>query len=175
VFYYTLFTTQWGFFGLAGGERGVCRTCLPLPSSDAVRRQLLLGLTQAKEEPSLFRDLEPRIVSYFEGLKVHLLDVSLDLDGLAGFTRLVLEACRKIDFGQTVTYGDLARTIGNPRASRAVGGALARNPIPLVIPCHRVIRGTGGLGGFSAPGGIEYKDRLLQHECRAPAAPKGRR
>lgn len=171
--YYTLFTTRWGFFGLAGRGRGVCRACLPLPSSDAVRRQLLADLTQAKEEPALFRDLEPRIVSYFEGRKVHLLDVPVDLDGLAGFTQAVLEACRKIGFGQTVTYGDLARTIGNPHASRAVGGALSRNPIPLIIPCHRVIRGTGGLGGFSAPGGMEYKDRLLQHERLRPRRAKG--
>jgi methylated-DNA-[protein]-cysteine S-methyltransferase len=175
MFYYTLFTTQWGFFGLAGGEQGVCRACLPLPSRDEAQRQLLAGVTRATEDPAPFRTLEPRIVSYFEGRQVYLVDVPVYLDGLAGFTRLVLEACRKIGFGQTVTYGDLARTIGNPRASRAAGGALGRNPIPLIIPCHRVIRSTGGLGGFSAPGGIQYKDRLLQHERHALAAPKGQR
>jgi methylated-DNA-[protein]-cysteine S-methyltransferase len=164
--YYTLFPTQWGFFGLAGGDRGVRRACLPLPSGDDVRRQLSAGLAHAQEEPALFRDLQPRIAAYFEGREVHLQDVPVDLDGLAGFTQKVLEACRKIGLGQTVTYGDLARTVGSPLASRAVGGALGRNPIPLIIPCHRVVRGTGGLGGFSAPGGIVYKDRLLKHERR---------
>ncbi|GAB6166326.1 hypothetical protein JCM19992_23260 [Thermostilla marina] len=84
--------------------------------------------------------------------------------GATPFRRRVWEACRAIPFGRVRTYGELACRIGRPHAARAVGAALAANPLPLVVPCHRVIRGDGALGGFSAPGGIELKSWLLAFE-----------
>jgi len=84
--------------------------------------------------------------------------------------RQVLQACRNISFGQTRTYSDLAKQVGSPNAARAVGGVMAHNPIPLIIPCHRVLRTDGGLGGFSAPGGIAIKQKMLHHEQSARPA-----
>jgi methylated-DNA-[protein]-cysteine S-methyltransferase len=165
---YTVFPTAWGFFGMAGDERGICRTCLPVLDRDAACRQLLDGLGQAENEPGLFVDLQSRIVAYFEGEKVEFgMDIPVVLDYLTGFACQVLQACRKVRSGRTVTYGQLAARAGRPQAARAVGSALARNPIPLIIPCHRVMCANGQLGGFSAPGGIGLKERLLHHESRA--------
>jgi len=88
----------------------------------------------------------------------------VSLDGAGPFVQEVLHACRKIAFGQTMTYAGLAKQVGSPNAARAVGSALASNPIPLIIPCHRVLRTDGGLGGFSAPGGTDTKRKMLRHE-----------
>jgi methylated-DNA-[protein]-cysteine S-methyltransferase len=86
----------------------------------------------------------------------------VDWSAVGGFTRQVLEACATVPFGQTVSYGDLARAVGSPRAARAVGQALGRNRMPLIVPCHRVLAAGGGLGGFG--GGLEMKQRLLKLE-----------
>ena len=86
------------------------------------------------------------------------------LDGLSPFYKSVLTACKFVRFGQTINYGELAKKAGRPSSARAVGNALARNPLPLIIPCHRVIRSDGSLGGFSALGGLSLKRKLLAHE-----------
>jgi O-6-methylguanine DNA methyltransferase len=91
--------------------------------------------------------------------------VPLDLSGLSPFHRRVLRAALRIPYGRTVTYSDLARRVGRPAAARAVGQAMARNPVPLVIPCHRVVAAGGGLGGYS--GGLALKRRLLALEGAA--------
>ena len=111
------------------------------------------------------RTLQERIAAYFEGENVDFsTDPAVSLDGLNSFDRKVLQTCRTIPSGEITTYGDLAVRVGHPGAARAVGSALARNPIPLIIPCHRVLRTDGSLGGFSAPGGLTTKQRLLRHE-----------
>ncbi|RKY02473.1 hypothetical protein DRP77_07865, partial [Candidatus Poribacteria bacterium] len=102
---------------------------------------------------------------YFLGERVEF-DLKLDLSLGTPFMRKVWEAVRAIPYGEVRTYGWVARTIGSPRAFRAVGMALARNPLPLIVPCHRVIGSDGTLKGFTAPGGIEMKRRLLEHERR---------
>ena len=83
------------------------------------------------------------------------------------FQAAVLNACRRVKHGKTITYGQLAKEIGKSNAARAVGNALARNPLPLIIPCHRVLAANNKLGGFSAPGGKNLKARLLKHEQHA--------
>ncbi|MEI7832688.1 MAG: MGMT family protein [bacterium] len=90
------------------------------------------------------------------------LELPVDLSSMPAFTRRVLLACREIPFGTTVSYGELATIIGKPKAARAVGQALGRNPIPVIIPCHRVIGHNGSLTGFG--GGLEWKRKLLEHE-----------
>ncbi|NLX14115.1 MAG: methylated-DNA--[protein]-cysteine S-methyltransferase [Phycisphaerales bacterium] len=111
----------------------------------------------------LYPELRNQLADYFAGRRVSF-RVKTDLSGLSPFQKTVLKACVRIASGHTLTYGQLARQIGHPRAARAVGGALARNPIPLVIPCHRVIAGNGSLGGFSAEHGIALKRWLLKLE-----------
>jgi len=91
-------------------------------------------------------------------------DIPIVLDGLSDFCSSVLTACRGIKYGQTVSYLGLAKKLGRANAVRAVGNALSKNPLPLIIPCHRVIRSDGKIGGFSTCGGITYKKRLLEFE-----------
>ena len=105
-----------------------------------------------------------KIKSYCSGENVSFEGCELDWASLSPFQQKVLRAAMKIPYGSVETYGSLARKIGCPRGSRAVGNALAKNPFPLVIPCHRVIRGDGKPGGFSAGGGVMLKNKLLQIE-----------
>jgi methylated-DNA-[protein]-cysteine S-methyltransferase len=164
VIKYTIFKTKWGYFGLAGTEYGLLRTCLPLSSPEKVKSQLLTTLEAPRFEKRLFKTAQDQITSYFEGAYVNFADIPTAFDGLGDFCSSVLTACRGIEFGQVVTYCALAKKINRPTASRAIGNALAKNPLPLIIPCHRVIRNDGQPGGFSAPGGINTKTKLLKHE-----------
>ncbi len=107
--------------------------------------------------------LSERIKAYFDGAIIQEWNVSLDMSVITPFTCTVLETTRYINYGQTCYYHDIAGIIGKPQASRAVGQALARNPWPLIVPCHRVV-GVHGLGGFSAPGGSDTKQALLEWE-----------
>lgn len=162
---YAIFRTRWGYFGLAGTESGLCRTCLPASKAELVEAHLLEGSPEASFESAFCAGLQQQIAAYFEGqLQSFELDLPLVLDGLTPFSRSVLTSCRMVQFGQVMTYHELAKKAGRPAASRAVGGALARNPLPLLIPCHRIIRTDGKLGGFSAPGGIGLKQKMLDLE-----------
>lgn len=106
---------------------------------------------------------ERELLEYFEGERARF-DVPVDLSGLGGFQRQVLEAARRLPFGTVVPYSELARRIGRPKAARAVGNALGRNPVAIIVPCHRIVRTDGSLGGYT--GGLEYKRRLLEIEGR---------
>ena len=103
---------------------------------------------------------------YFAGEKVEFSDITLDLAGLDDFTCEIYAAARRIGYGETTTYAGLAKAIGreNWEAARDVGQAMAKNPVPLIIPCHRVLAAGGKIGGFSAPGGAETKAKMLALE-----------
>jgi O-6-methylguanine DNA methyltransferase len=166
---YVIFRTKWGYFGLAGIDTALRRTCLPEPKPEKVKLLLLRGLPAAQFDRRFFADVQEQIKTYFDGVCVNFSpDIPVMLDGFSPFCTSVLTACRRVTFGQTVTYAGLAKRSGYPRAVRAVGNALAKNPLPLLIPCHRIIRNDGRLGGFSAPGGLSLKKKLLVHErdCR---------
>jgi len=164
---YTIFKTQWGYFGLAAGENGLFRTCLPLARPEKVKSLLLQDLQGPRYDKSLFKTTQDRISAYFEGACIDFGNVPVVLNSLRRFCSLVLSACRDIEFGRTITYLGLAKKIGRPTAARAVGGALAKNPLPLIIPCHRIICSDGKIGGFSAIGGKDLKAKLLKHEQAA--------
>ncbi len=165
VIKYTVFKTKWGYFGLAGTENSLLRTCLPLSNPENVKSRLLSILEAPRFEKRLFKTAQDQITAYFEGAYVNFgTDIPIVLDGLGDFCSSVLTACRGIKFGQIITYSGLAKKMGRPAASRAIGNALAKNPLPLIIPCHRIIRSDGQLGGFSAPGGMNTKAKLLKHE-----------
>jgi methylated-DNA-[protein]-cysteine S-methyltransferase len=168
---YVIFRTKWGYFGLAGTELGLCRIYLPRPKAGIIESLLLKNLPGARFDRTLFKTLQGQIIAYFEGSRVNFgSDIPLLLNGMTGFSHLVLNTCRNIEFGRTISYAALASESVRPAASRAVGGALARNPLPLIIPCHRVIRSDGKLGGFSSPGGIKLKQRMLDLERQASKA-----
>ncbi|ASV76570.1 Methylated-DNA--protein-cysteine methyltransferase [Thermogutta terrifontis] len=115
---------------------------------------------------TLIHQMTTLLAEYLAGHPVDFSDVPVDLSRCSPFTRRVLEACRSIPYGETRSYKQLAECVGEPRASRAVGQALARNPVPLIIPCHRVISTSGKLCGFTARGGTAIKARLLAWEAR---------
>ena len=185
---YTIFKTKWGYFGLAGTEHALRRTCLPLAEPDRVKSRLLKNLAlmiravngkhvapRFESDRGLFKPLQQQITAYFEGAYISFgSDIPIILDSLSPFARSVLTASRALKFGQVMTYSGLAGKLGRPAAARAVGNALAKNPLPLVIPCHRVVRSDGKTGGFSAPGGRDLKARLLRHEQAALANHKSR-
>jgi len=160
---YTVFRTKWGYFGMAANDTGLLRTCLPRPTRKTAERYLLAGSDNPQFEKNLLKSLQEQIIAYFEGRPVKF-DAPIALDHLSPFARKVLAACRKIPSGKTITYSQLAAMTGNPLACRAVGSALARNPIPLIVPCHRVIRRNGSLGNFSAFGGTDTKKKLIALE-----------
>ena len=165
---YVIFKTKWGYFGLAGTETALCQTQLPGPEYKKIKSELLKNLPDAQFDETYFKILQKQITAYFEGSYVNFSpDIPLSLDGLGVFSRKVLTTCRKIEFGRRATYAGLAKKAGRSTASRAVGNALAKNPLPLIIPCHRVLRTDGKMGGFSAPGGISLKKRMLTLEIKA--------
>jgi methylated-DNA-[protein]-cysteine S-methyltransferase len=162
---YVIFPTKWGYFGFSGSENGLLRTCLPTPEYEEIEARLLESSPLAQFNRPFFQQAQDRIAAYFHGDEADLgLEIPIDLTRLTPFQREVLTACRRVGSAKTTTYGRLAEKIGNPKAARAVGNALAKNPLPLIIPCHRILPANNSLGGFSAPGGTQFKARMLRHE-----------
>ena len=119
------------------------------------------GLSSGAEtSPENFREARAQLEDYFSGAR-RTFDFPMRLTG-NGFRRQVLEQLCRVPFGETVSYGDLAAAVGNPRAARAVGGAVGSNPLAIVVPCHRVLAADGGIGGFG--GGLQAKRTLLAIE-----------
>ncbi|MFC2066811.1 methylated-DNA--[protein]-cysteine S-methyltransferase [Chloroflexota bacterium] len=159
--YYVIFNTAAGWVGILRSTAGLMRTTLPQQSDRKVRQLLGDGISQATWSPRLFQDLTERFRIYFAGHMAFFPD-ELDLSGATSFQREVWEITRLIPCGETRSYGWVAGQLKKPGAARAVGQALGRNPLPVIVPCHRVLAGNGQLGGFS--GGIEMKRSLLSLE-----------
>jgi methylated-DNA-[protein]-cysteine S-methyltransferase len=165
---YVIFETRWGHFGLAGMEFAIYRTCLPQRNPQRAKALLLPALPSAREDRGLLRPLQQQIIAYFEGSAVDFdRDMPIAWQDSSPFGIRVLSACRAVRFAETASYGQLAENIGRPSAARAVGRVLAKNPLPLIIPCHRVTRRDGKIGGFSAPGGVSLKKKMLELERQA--------
>jgi methylated-DNA-[protein]-cysteine S-methyltransferase len=162
--------TPWGAFTAVFSDAGLVATYLPDGESGAERRAMASSL-QPRHRKGCARPLAQLIKNYFAGKVTHFgardLDVPLDLSFHTPFRQAVLDACRKVPYGNTASYQDLARAVGSPNATRAVGTAMANNPMPLIVPCHRILRADGSLGGFSAPDGANLKRRLLNLEAGA--------
>ncbi|HEX2505214.1 MAG TPA: methylated-DNA--[protein]-cysteine S-methyltransferase [Gaiellaceae bacterium] len=145
--------------GVSG--RGVCRISFD-PDAEAERESLAARLGPRVLRAG--RRVEPvrrQLDEYFEGLRQEF-ELEYDLAGLPAFQQAVLHELVRIPYARTSTYGALAARIGRPRAARAVGGALNRNPVPIVVPCHRIVGSTGSLVGYG--GGLERKQALLELE-----------
>jgi len=156
----SVFFTAFGWCGVVAGEKGLKRLILPLRSKSRV---VTLLAVPTPEKNDLLILAEKIIKAYFRGKKVSL-DLPLDCSGFSPFQEDVYAVTRMIPYGRVKTYGEIAREMERPGASRAVGFALGLNPLPLLIPCHRVIREDGRLGGFSSPEGTVMKARLLHLE-----------
>jgi methylated-DNA-[protein]-cysteine S-methyltransferase len=164
---YLVFEVSAGFCGIGWSEAGVVRFALPAPDAHAAERSLLRRLPGVEPGPPTRTVVEAVSTArrYFQGLEVDFSDLRLDLDGLDEFVQQIYVATRKVGWGKTTTYGALAKALNaGPEAARDVGQAMAKNPIPLIIPCHRVLAAGGKVGGFSAPGGAATKIRMLEME-----------
>lgn len=161
---YCLFDTAFGVCGLAWSDDGLTR--LRLHASDAAGMQETLARVArlAGFKPAMIARLIADIRSYMSGERTDFADTIIDIARMPAFDQKVYRAARRIAWGQTATYGEVARRIDAPDAARAVGRALGCNPLPLIVPCHRVLASNGKLGGFSAPGGVATKARLLALE-----------
>ncbi|MDP2949202.1 MAG: methylated-DNA--[protein]-cysteine S-methyltransferase [Chloroflexota bacterium] len=158
--------TDLGWIGLVFSPRGLRATTLPLQDGgDALREVLALGGQEEAREEELgyacLGDLPHLLRRYAGGEPVAFPD-SLDLAGVTPFQRDVWLATRDIPYGETRSYGWLAAQVGRPGAARAVGQAMATNPWPIIVPCHRVVGADGGLGGYG--GGLGMKEHLLRLE-----------
>ncbi len=159
---YALVKTEFGWVGLGGSAKGLIFLTLPKPSKQAILSEIGGLVENSIEADPAFGDLPQRLQRYFKGEKITFPD-RLDLSGATVFQRTVWSLTRAIPYGETRGYAWVARQIGSPGALRAVGGALAQNRFPLIVPCHRVIASDGSLGGFS--GGLGMKKRLLALEA----------
>lgn len=157
-----LFETTIGTCGVRWTQAGITEVVM-------LRSRGLIGdrAQGANDVPDAVRGAVAGMVALLEGERTDLRWVELDERHLDSFRRRVYAATREVGPGTTASYGEIARAIGEPRVAREVGVALAQNPCPIIVPCHRVLAASGALHGFSAPGGIGTKRRMLEIE-RAP-------
>lgn len=173
--HFVLFQTPIGTCGLVWSRNGIVGVQLPEATKAATRARLLARFPHAAE--AIPDRPTKRAVSQIENLltngRVPLTDLELDMESVPPFHTRVYEVTRSVAPGTTLTYGELARRAGSPGASRAVGQAMARNPFPLIVPCHRVLASGGKIGGFTANGGASTKRRILAIEGAQLILPGG--
>jgi methylated-DNA-[protein]-cysteine S-methyltransferase len=165
---FTLFDTDIGCCGIAWSERGIAGVQLPEPSATATRARLARRFPSAVETlptPAIEAAIRG-VIALLAGEASDLQGVELDLRGISGFNAAVYGIARTIPPGETLTYGEIAERLGDPARARDVGQALGANPIPIIVPCHRVLAAGNRAGGFSAHGGVRTKLRLLEIERR---------
>lgn len=145
-----------------GRDGKLVRSTLPKKTREEALEDVKAGLNaEYVEDRNAFDDLASRLTAYFAGERVDFSDVELDLGSQGPFIATAQRACQRIPYGTLMTYRDLAAEAGNSRAARAAGTAMAKNLIPIIVPCHRVVA-SGGIGGFAL--GLEWKRTLLQLE-----------
>lgn len=159
---YALYDSPIGRCAIAWRGFHIVRTALP-EADDAALRARFGGLDEA-EPPPFVASAIVRLVALLAGARDDLADLPVNFGRASSFEKQVWEAARRIPVGEVRSYGTLAEEIGAPGAGQAVGRALGRNPVPIVVPCHRILAADGRSGGFSAPGGISTKFRILQIE-----------
>ena len=160
---YCIIETKAGWIGLLSSSTGLVMTTLPKPAKELAVLALGENLLQAHHSPAKFAHMNRQLIDYFEG-KIVNFDFIPDWSAHTAFQQAVWLKTRAIGYGRTSTYGQIAREIDNPLAARAVGQALHINPLPLIVPCHRIVASDGSLHGFG--GGLEMKSYLLDLEKR---------
>lgn len=172
--HYAIFETAGGFCGIGWNDVGITRFQLPTRTAEASEHLMLRRAPDAV--PGTPTAEAARAIAaakrYFAGEQIDFSSFTLDLGPQDEFFRRIYDAARQVGWGHTTTYGTLAKELGaGPEAARDVGQAMAKNPVPLIIPCHRVLAAGGKLGGFSAPGGATAKERMLALEGISLAPP----
>jgi methylated-DNA-[protein]-cysteine S-methyltransferase len=159
--YLSLFETSLGTGAVVASETGIRRVHLPHAGTPGIHFHGGLDMIPPSE---LTERVSRMLVKYFKGERQQFDSVPVDMDLRGEFRVHILTLIRSIPFGEVRSYGEVARLADSPGAARAVGGAMASNPVPVIIPCHRVVAGNGRLTGFTAPGGLEMKKYLLLME-----------
>ena len=170
---FALFETAIGCCGIVWSERGIAGVQLPERSAAATRNRVLRRFPAAHEEapPAEVRRAINDIVALIGGERRDLNHVAIDIGAVPEFHRRVYEVARRIPAGATLSYGEVAERLGDRNLARDVAEALSQNPCPIIVPCHRVLAAGGKPGGFSAPGGVATKLRLLTIEGAQPQGP----
>ncbi len=161
--------TPLGWMGVVASARGLRGVILPERTREACERQVARLYPGARVDERLLPGLVRDLCRYGAGETVKF-DVRFDWPGASDFEVNVWKACARVGYGRTVAYKALAERVGRPQAARAVGLAMGRNRCPIVVPCHRVLRSDGSLGGYSGPLGLRFKQVLLDMEAGTPAA-----
>jgi methylated-DNA-[protein]-cysteine S-methyltransferase len=170
---FALFETAIGRCGIVWSARGIAGVQLPERSEAATRKRLQRRFPTASEAapPAGVQHVIDDIVALLRGERRDLRDVTIDVGAVPQFHRRVYEVARAIPAGATLSYGEVAERLGDRNLARDVAEALSQNPCPVIVPCHRVLAAGGKPGGFSAPGGVATKLRLLTIEGAQPDGP----
>ncbi len=161
--YYYIFEIKKGWIALAGRDGKLMRSTLPQPTREEAMECIEAGLNAGSiENPNAFGDIPDKFTRYFNGEKVDFSDIEVDLGRPGEFLEAAQRAAMTIPYGTLVTYKELARMAGRERAARAAGTAMAKNPLSIIVPCHRVVAAGGAIGGFGP--GLEWKRDLLRLE-----------
>jgi O-6-methylguanine DNA methyltransferase len=159
---FACFNTEWGWIAAMSSPDGLCRTILPRSDEKSAIDAVTQRMDAIRDEGS-FTEVKRSLIKYFKGKRMKFaFPLDLNLEGCTDFQRDVWEANARIPYGQLRSYGWIAAEIGRPGSARAVGQALGANRLPIIIPCHRVVRSDGSLGGFS--GGLHWKEELIRLE-----------
>ena len=163
---FTLFDTAIGCCGIVWSARGIAGVQLPEKSEQATRSRVLRRYSAACETPppADIQRVIDKIAALLRGERAELSDVGLDSGAVSEFNRRVYDVTRGIRPGATLSYGEIAERLGDRTLARGVAEALSENPYPIIVPCHRVLAAGGKMGGFSGPGGVRTKLRLLSIE-----------
>ncbi|TKT80369.1 methylated-DNA--[protein]-cysteine S-methyltransferase [Aquamicrobium sp. LC103] len=158
--------TPLGFIGIRWSGDGLTRLALPGRSRESVARRVAGDTeeTALEDAPAFVAGTLDLLARYCRGEQVDFSAVPVDIPGLDPFRRAIYAAARRLAYGEVTTYGELADSAGFPKMARETGQALGQNPVPIVVPCHRIVAAGGKIGGFSAPGGSATKERLLLME-----------
>ena len=166
IFKYAIFLTAWGWAGFVAGQKGLWIFVLPEERKEDVlfRIRKELKCNNLLEDNRGWESLIKKVKEYYTGKKVYFTDYQLSLDNYTNFQKKVLQTVKEIPYSETRSYKEAAEAAGYPRAYRAVGNTMRNNRLPLIIPCHRVIKSDGSLGGFSAEGSIALKKKMIDLE-----------
>ncbi|MDY6863887.1 MAG: methylated-DNA--[protein]-cysteine S-methyltransferase [Thermodesulfobacteriota bacterium] len=161
--YYSIFNTDWGWMGIVFNNAGLLTIVLPDNNKEFASFPIIEKFPHAQPNNDKGEIFSKKFIHYFSG-KNPLFNFKLDLNAYTPFQKKVWKITSRIKYGEVSSYSEIGGELGNKNIARAIGSALKKNPLPIVIPCHRVVMANGELGGFSANSGTKFKAKLLEFE-----------